>query len=109
MIGQLATQAVDNARNGMGPQFLELETYRWLEHCGPDFDNHLGYRTSMNVEDGHSACPIEAYGRDIERSSRDALMRKITHQIDLEIDAAFDFAFANLGVQQTDLAGGVYA
>jgi pyruvate dehydrogenase E1 component alpha subunit len=109
MIEQLVTQAVDNARNGMGPQFLELETYRWLEHCGPDFDNHLGYRTSMNIEAGHSACPIEAYLRDIETSSRQSLMTKITHEIDLEIDAAFDFAFANLDVQQTDLAGGVYA
>ena len=109
MIEQLVRQAVDNARNGMGPQFLELETYRWLEHCGPDFDNHLGYRTSSNVEAGHSACPIEAYLRDIEKSSRDSLMTKITHEIDLEIDAAFDFAFANLDVQRTDLAGGVYA
>jgi hypothetical protein len=36
-------------------------------------------------------------------------MTKITHEIDLEIDAAFDFAFANLNVQRTDLAGGVYA
>jgi hypothetical protein len=63
----------------------------------------------MSVEAGHSACPIEAYIRDVEKSSRDALIKKITYEIDLEIDAAFDFAFANLDVQQTDLAGGVYA
>jgi TPP-dependent pyruvate/acetoin dehydrogenase alpha subunit len=38
-------QAVERIRNGGGPQFLEFETYRWREHCGPNFDNHLGYRT----------------------------------------------------------------
>ena len=27
-----------------GPQFLEFDTYRWREHCGPNFDNNIGYR-----------------------------------------------------------------
>lgn len=26
------------------PIFIEMPTYRWREHCGPDFDNHIGYR-----------------------------------------------------------------
>ena len=28
-----------------GPFFFQLDTYRWREHCGPEFDNNLGYRT----------------------------------------------------------------
>jgi TPP-dependent pyruvate/acetoin dehydrogenase alpha subunit len=27
-----------------GPKFIEIETYRWLEHCGPNKDDHLNYR-----------------------------------------------------------------
>lgn len=38
-------QAVERIRSGQGPQFLEFFAYRWREHCGPNFDNHIGYRT----------------------------------------------------------------
>lgn len=38
-------RAVERARSGGGPSFLCLETYRWREHCGPNYDNQIGYRT----------------------------------------------------------------
>jgi pyruvate dehydrogenase E1 component alpha subunit len=38
-------EAVAQARAGKGPSFIELKTYRWREHCGPGYDNNLGYRT----------------------------------------------------------------
>ena len=41
---RLSVQAAGRARNDQGPTFLVLDTYRWREHCGPAFDNHLGYR-----------------------------------------------------------------
>jgi TPP-dependent pyruvate/acetoin dehydrogenase alpha subunit len=41
----MTCRAVENIRQGGGPQFLEFSTYRWLEHCGPNYDNDLGYRT----------------------------------------------------------------
>ena len=36
--------AKQNILKGGGPQFLEFDTYRWREHCGPNFDNDIGYR-----------------------------------------------------------------
>lgn len=44
-VREIATKAVETARGGEGPVFLELLTYRWREHCGPEYDNDLGYRT----------------------------------------------------------------
>ena len=32
------------------PQFIEIETYRWLEHCGPNYDDNLEYRTAEELE-----------------------------------------------------------
>ena len=29
------------------PVFLEFETYRWLEHCGPNNDDDLKYRDDL--------------------------------------------------------------
>ena len=45
---QQVSDYVDLARgkilSGNGPQFLEFDTYRWREHCGPNYDNDIGYR-----------------------------------------------------------------
>jgi len=38
-------RAIRSIRAGDGPCFLEFATYRWREHCGPNFDNDIGYRT----------------------------------------------------------------
>jgi pyruvate dehydrogenase E1 component alpha subunit len=55
----LAQRAVAKAREGGGPTFLELKTYRWREHVGPNYDNDLGYRTETEFLEGRSRCPIE--------------------------------------------------
>jgi pyruvate dehydrogenase E1 component alpha subunit len=53
------TQAVDNVRAGKGAGFIELSTYRWREHCGPGFDDHLNYRDSEEVAYWKDKDPIK--------------------------------------------------
>ncbi len=31
------------------PLFIEVKTYRYLEHCGPNVDDHLGYRKIQEI------------------------------------------------------------
>jgi pyruvate dehydrogenase E1 component alpha subunit len=38
------------ARNSLGPTFLEIPAYRELEHCGPNNDDHLNYRPDHEIE-----------------------------------------------------------
>src|SRR6516165_5086622 len=40
-----AREIVAHIRDKGGPALIELMTYRWLEHCGPLGDVHLGYLT----------------------------------------------------------------
>jgi pyruvate dehydrogenase E1 component alpha subunit len=56
---QVATEAVERARSGYGPTFLLLDTYRWREHCGPNFDNTLGYRSEAEYENWKLRCPLQ--------------------------------------------------
>lgn len=35
---------VEEIRLGAGPVFIHMPTYRFVEHCGPYEDDHLGYR-----------------------------------------------------------------
>ena len=53
-----ARQVVGNIRSGKGPAFLELSTYRWLEHCGPLDDDHLGYRPAGELAQWKQSDPL---------------------------------------------------
>jgi pyruvate dehydrogenase E1 component alpha subunit len=58
-VRRLAAEAVQHARDGHGPVFLEFSTYRWLEHCGPSYDFQLGYRDERELEVFRGNDPIE--------------------------------------------------
>lgn len=97
LVQALAGSAVEYARAGHGPQFLEFDTYRWREHCGPDFDDHLSYRSTEEIEAGLSGCPIARYQRILEKmgafdESRSVAMEE---QIRQEISGAFAFALTS--------------
>ena len=57
----LSKAAVDKARAGKGPTLLEFTTYRWLEHCGPNYDNDIGYRTEAEFQEWKKRDPLAAY------------------------------------------------
>ena len=43
-VNHACAEAAERARAGMGPTLLVFDTYRWREHCGPNYDDHLKYR-----------------------------------------------------------------
>src|SRR3989344_8671845 len=55
---EMTTKALKIINAGRGPVFLEFVTYRWREHCGPRFDNHLGYRTEKEFQKWKKKDPI---------------------------------------------------
>ena len=90
----LAKHAVEAARIGQGPQFLELSTFRWREHCGPNFDHDLNYRSQDEIKAGLADCPIERYKEVMRKNGVDvaSLLVKLEDQLRREIDAAFVFS-----------------
>ena len=61
VVHRLMTDALAHARARRGPVFLELKTYRWREHCGPSFDNHIGYRTEAEYLAWKERDPIATF------------------------------------------------
>jgi TPP-dependent pyruvate/acetoin dehydrogenase alpha subunit len=94
---RLAQAAVETARAGRGPVFLELATYRWREHCGPNYDNDIGYRTEAEFEEWRARCPIERQRKRLiaKRIATAAELDAVAAEIGREIDAAFAFAKAS--------------
>jgi TPP-dependent pyruvate/acetoin dehydrogenase alpha subunit len=107
----LSRTAVELARRGEGPQFLEFHVYRWREHCGPDFDDHLNYRTAQESAKGIQDCPIARYIGVLEQkaglNTRD--LEKIEFEIQKEISAAFDFALSSEKPSAADAQRKIYA
>ena len=89
-----ATRAVDRARNGRGPTLLVADTYRWLEHVGPNDDSTLGYRTVEEIDSWKSKDPIEILAARIGVNAPlvDELRETWRLEIQEEIDQAFNFA-----------------
>lgn len=93
-VADLARAAVAEVRGGGGPAFVELATYRWLEHCGPNPDDDLGYRPPADVAAWRARDPIlEAEAK--LRGSKDlagALLDQWRAEIAAEVAEAFAFA-----------------
>jgi len=85
-----AKNAVEVIKGGGGPQFLELNTYRWLEHCGPNFDNDLGYRSIEEFNEWKAKDPIKLHENRLKVTSEE--LEIINSEILLEVEEAFEFA-----------------
>lgn len=93
---RLTTEAVARARAGLGPTFLEFETYRWREHCGPNYDNHIGYRTEAEFLAWRKRCPVENYRAALLREGvwSTQEIEDLIGNIRQEIDTAVEYAKA---------------
>lgn len=86
--------AVNSIRKRKGPCFFEFATYRWREHCGPNFDNDIGYRTEEEYLYWKKRDPILLLESDLLSSKiiSKGEIEKIEISIQQEIDKAFTYA-----------------
>jgi len=86
--------ALEHIRRGDGPYFLEFATYRWREHCGPNFDNDIGYRTEDEYLSWKERDPIKSLETQLLKQAviNKTDIEKIQAFIQKEVDEAFYFA-----------------
>jgi|MDSV01.1.fsa_nt_gb TPP-dependent pyruvate/acetoin dehydrogenase alpha subunit len=89
--------SIAKIRSGKGPQLIEFSTYRWLEHCGPSFDNDIGYRTEAEFLEWKEKEPIKRYEKQLLDHSIITMeeIEKMDNVIALEVEDAFKFAAAS--------------
>jgi len=90
----LADKAAAGIRNGNGPYFLEFSTYRWREHCGPNFDNDLGYRTEEEYLSWKERDPIALLEAQLlaQGAMDQAGIEEMEGTIQTEVEEAFNYA-----------------
>ncbi len=91
---QTALEAIERARRGLGPSFIECETYRMLGHAGCQSQDPDGYRDRAEVEAWREKCPVDNFQNlllnDETVTSDD--IAAVENKIEAEIDEAFAFA-----------------
>ena len=107
---EVAGHAIDRARAGNGPAFIECMTYRVRGHAGSGTDTHLGHRGIEEIETWDERCPLQTFRTwllEEESVTPDDLERMET-QVQIEIENAFAFATASPLPQEEDLMQYVY-
>jgi TPP-dependent pyruvate/acetoin dehydrogenase alpha subunit len=106
-----AAEIIAHNRDAGGPALLEFMTYRWLEHCGPLGDIHLGYRTQQELDAWMERCPLRLHRRLL---GDDGLLGESEHaameaEIAAEIDDAVAFAQHSPFPERSELSRHMFA
>ncbi len=103
--------AVNGIRAGRGPVFVEFATYRWREHCGPNFDNDIGYRTEDEFLAWKDRDPLAAYQRRLIDQGVVSVsdVAAMDRAVEEEVVAAFAFAESSPFPNRETAADDVYS
>ena len=107
---EIMRNAIETVRRSGEPFFLEFYTYRWREHCGPNFDDDLGYRPAGEFDKWNAKDPLsklEDYFKKGHQSSIESI-KDIKLNIHSEIGAAFEFAAKSPFPNRLDAFDSVY-
>ena len=94
---RVAKKAIDNARGGGGPSFIECRTYRLRDHIGTGSGVEVGYRTQEEVDEWAAKCPVRNFERFLVKQNimTASEIDEFAAAIDREIEEAFKFAQAS--------------
>jgi len=86
--------AIEKARNGEGPAFIECRTYRWRGHVGPNFDVDMGIRSQEEIDFWKTRCPVETFSRYLLQKGvlSETAWKQIQSEVSTEVDASVEFA-----------------
>lgn len=85
-----------------GPQLFVIDTYRFLEHCGPNNDDDLGYRDLAETKKWYELDPLIRCSKKYVAASQVMAIRN-------EIAAEFAYAEAAPFPEQSELGRYLYA
>ena len=102
---KILKNSINKVRKNNKPMFIEFKTYRHLEHCGPNIDNHLNYRSIKEVDYWLKNDPIKKLHSKIINKKH---LVSIEKEIMLEIDNAFKYAKKQKFPNKIDAYRGVY-
>jgi len=100
-----ALRAVERARGGAGPSFLECQTYRFVGHNTGEKYLGLSYRTDDEIAQWRLRDPLDVTGQRLGHDAR----ADVDAEVEAALDDAVDFALASPRPDVADAAEYMYA
>ena len=85
----VSKKIIKNIKNGKGPHFIQMDTYRHLEHCGPNEDDHLNYRNKNEVSFWKKKDPLKVLENKLLKKYKREKLSYMKKTIDRKIDKIF--------------------
>jgi len=91
---ETSVKAVERARKGGGPSFIQCDTYRMLGHAGCASQDAKGYRDTCELDTWKERCPVSNFQHLLLKEGilTPGEIQNMEQLIASEIDAAFAFA-----------------
>ena len=104
-------ESISIIKKQKGPVYVEFDTYRWLEHCGPNDDDHLRYRKDKEVKKWKINCPIEKTKDYLlnNKLADEKEIQTVSQELDDEIEEAFEFAKTSPFLDKKHLYTSIYS
>jgi len=99
----ISHKVIKDIKRTSKPSFIEFNTYRWLEHCGPFWDDNLNYRNKGELKKWIKNCPLEKIKKKVNKIFKKEFIERIEMSIDSEVNKAFEFAKASSYPTRKDL------
>ena len=105
-VSRISLEACKDIRQGSGSVFIELSTYRWREHCGHQYDNHIGYREQEEFLLWKKKDPIEIFRKKVSNLID---FESIDEFLEVEINEAFSKAKSDPFPEPDETYKNIYA
>ena len=109
-INRLVKDSINYIKVNRKTVFLEFFTYRWLEHCGPNWDDNLGYRPKGELKKWMKKDPIKKIEKILinKKILNNKIILNFKNKINKEIVEAFNFAKKSKFPNQKELFKHLY-
>jgi acetoin:2,6-dichlorophenolindophenol oxidoreductase subunit alpha len=93
-VHDVARQAVERARSGVGPTLIEAKTYRWEGHVVGEQAFVGEYRNPEEIETAKQRCPIRLFEQRLQATGfvAAAELERIRGEVEHDLQAAVAFA-----------------
>ncbi len=85
------SKIINEIKKTKKPQFIEIQTYRFNGHVGPEGDDHFNYRPKKEIDFWKKKDPIIMYRNNLNKKINN--FKKIEKKFDLKIKKIIDDAF----------------
>jgi pyruvate dehydrogenase E1 component alpha subunit len=91
------------------PVFIEFETYRWLEHCGPNYDDQLNYRSEKILQKNIKNDSLKKLRNILRKKYSILKIEMLEKKVFDEINQAFKFAEKSNFPKKNESKNHIYA